>query len=295
MYGDRLILAETLISVLETGSFSETAVKLGVSQSTVSRRIAALEQKLGSTPLFHRGTRWIDATQEAEVYAQDIRNIFGQLEAAEAKVRDKDQEPSGLLRISLPPALGRTKLAAPLGALPQRYPRITLKISLSEDYVDLRDGTIDLAVRIKSIEQTGIAVEKIGESKLGLYASPDYLKTASPLRSITDLSNHNIIGLTSFFEGDVLNLPRQKRKEFADLRPTVLLDDVTAIYEMVKGGYGVGFMPDYLIGDDLKTKKMVLCTDQLGVPAMEIFALFPHGLRKTPRLLAALGTLRQSI
>lgn len=294
MHGDRLILAETLITVLEAGSFTDAAQKLGVSQSTVSRRIAALEEKLGGTPLFHRGTRWIDPTQEAKAYVRDIREVIGHLEAAEAKVRDQDQEPRGTLRISLPPAMGRAKLLAPVARLVQRYPDLSLKIDLSEDYVDLRDGGIDLAVRIRPLEQTGIAVEKIGESRIGLYASTDYLASAPPLDSIVDLSNHQVIGLTSFFEKDMLSLSRKQRRAYSDIRPVILANDLTAIHEMLMDGLGVGFLPQLLIDTDLRRGGLSRCIDSAPIPSIELFALFPYGLRGAPRLEVVLKALHDA-
>lgn len=292
MHGDRLILAETLIVVLETGSFTDAAKKLGVSQSTVSRRIAALEEKLGGTPLFNRGTRWIDPTQEAETYVRDIRNVIGQLEAAEAKIRDLDEEPRGALRISLPPAIGRAKLIVPVARLVERYPALRLKIDLSEDYVDLRDGGIDLAVRIRPIEQTGIAVEKIGESGVGLYASPDYLAGAPALESIEDLVKHRVIGLSSFFERDVLNLARKHRRLYAAIRPSVLANDLTAIRSMLLDGLGVGVLPELVVDADVREGRLAMCISGVPFPVITLYALYPYGLRGAPRLEAVLEVLR---
>ncbi len=277
MHDDRLTLAETLITVFETGSFTDAADKIGVSQSTVSRRIAALEEKLGGTPLFHRGTRWIEATQEAKAYVRDVRDIIGLLEAAEARIRDRDAEPKGLLRVSLPPAIGRAKLLTPLTRLVQRYSQLSLKIDFSEDYVDLRDGSVDLAIRIRALEQTGIAVEKIGESPVGVFASPAYLSSAPPLNSIADLTNHRVIGLTSFFEQDVLSLSRKQKRSYADIRPTILANDLTAIRAMLVDGIGVGFLPDYIVSADLNEGSLSQCAERLPLPPIELFALFPYG------------------
>ncbi|WP_298307798.1 LysR family transcriptional regulator [uncultured Erythrobacter sp.] len=294
MHGDRLLLAETLIAVIEVGSFTDAAAKLGVSQSTVSRRIAALEAKLGGTPLFHRGTRWIEPTQEAEAFVRDIRLIIGQLEAAEARIRDLDEEPTGRLNVSLPPALGRAKLVAPIARLATRHSRLSVKIDLSEDYVDLRDGAIDLAVRIRPLEQTGIAVEKIGESRIGIYASPGYLKTAPKLASVDDLSDHLIIGLTSFFERDMAAMARKHRRAYADIQPTVLVNDFSAIRALLLEDLGVGFLPDYVAQNDVGDNRLVNCIGGLSIPPIEIFALYPHGLRRTARLAAAMEALRNA-
>lgn len=294
MHGDRLILAETLIAVLEAGSFSKAAAKLGVSQSTVSRRIASLEARLGGTSLFIRGTRWIDPTQEAEDYVRDIRGVIGQLDAAEAKVRDVTPEPRGVLRVSLPPAIGRSKFLTPIARLSERCRDLSLKIDFSEDYVDLRDGGIDLAVRIRPLEQTGITVEKIGESRIGLYGTPDYLKTAPALKTLPDLRQHRVIGLTSFFERDLQGLPLKNRRVYADIRPAILANDLMAIRSLVLDGLGVSFMPETIVESDLQNGTVVRCLAPTPLPPISFFALYPHGLRNTPRLTAALAALRDA-
>ncbi len=295
MHGDQLILAETLISVLELGSFTAAAQKLGTSQSTISRRIAALEQKLGGTPLFHRGVRWIEPTQEAKDYVQNIREIIRLLETADSKVRDGDAEPSGVLRLSIPPALGRAKLALPLARLTEQYPKLRLRIDFSEDYVDLRDGTTDLVVRIKPLEQAGISITKIGDSKLGLYASPSYLNTPNPPASMRELTGANIIGLSSFFERDVRNFTGRQKKFFGTLQPKILANDFTAILEMIAGGIGMGFLPDYLASRLVRQGKLVLCPISLNMPMLEIYALYPYSLRDSPRLDCTLKALVKAL
>ncbi len=294
MHSDRLVLAETLIVVLETGSFTDAAKKLDVSQSTVSRRIAALEDQLGGTALFRRGTRWISPTAEAESYVRDVRNIIGQLDAAEAKIHDRELVPKGLLRLSLPPAIGRAKLLAPLAQLTLRYPGLEMKIDLSEEYVDLRENTVDLAVRIHPLEQTGIVVEKIGESRIGTYAAEEYLSSASTLSSHSDLAGHQVIGLTSLFEGGLQDLSRMRRKAFSEIRPSILVNDLDAIRLMLAKGLGVGFLPDHLVEEDLEAGHLVECNVSLPIDAIELFALFPNGLRSSPRVSAALEVLRDA-
>ena len=295
MYGDRLILAETLIVVLEAGSFTDAAEKLGVSQSTVSRRIAALEEKLGGAALFHRGTRWIEPTLEADEYVRDVRSVIGQLEAAEAKIRDLDATPRGLVRLSLPPAIARAKLISSVSHLVERYPELTLRIELSEDYVDLRDGSVDLAVRIRPLQQTGIVNEKIGETPVSLFGSPEYLANAPLLETVADLANHRVIGLASFFERDLLTLSRKKQNEWSNIRPQIIANDLTAIRTMLLDGLGVGLLPELVVDLEVEGGLLTKCSTSTNLPTIELYALYPHGLRRSPRLVAVMESLRAAI
>ena len=212
----------------------------------------------------------------------------------EAKIRDQDQDPQGTLRVSLPPTIGRAKFLGPLSRLVQRYPHLSLKIDFSEDYIDLRDGSFDLAVRIRPLDQTGIAVEKVGHTAVGIYAAPAYLSQAPTLNTLADLPNHRVIGQTSFFERDLHSLSRRQRRAYADVRPQILANDLSAIQAIVADGLGLGFMPETVLEADLKSGALVKCMVDVPLPPIDLFALFPHGLRGAPRLEAALGALRRA-
>ncbi|GAB5482600.1 MAG: LysR family transcriptional regulator [Parasphingorhabdus sp.] len=293
MHNDRLLLGETLLAVLEVGSFSEAAGVLGVGQSTVSRRIAALEQRLGGISLFRRGTRWIEPTLEAEAYAQSVREAFAQLEAAEARIADTSPEPRGVLRISLPPALGRAKFAIPLARLADKHPELSLKLDFSEGYVDLRESQVDIAIRLRSFEQTGLIAEKLGESTIGVFASPGYLAAAgAELKSLANLAHHRIIGLSSFFDDKRPRRPRPGRSAMTTLRPWILSNDLAAIRLMIVEGAGVGFLPDYLVAEDVRIGALIRCGFSPPIEAIEIIAMYPYGLRGSPRIEAALSAIK---
>ncbi len=295
MYADRLLLAETLIMVLETGSFTLAAEKLGISQSTVSRRIAALEVKLGGKPLFHRGTRTINPSENVRSYIKDIQDVLARLDAADAKIHQQDREPTGILRVSIPPSLGRAKLLHPLANLNRAYPKLRIRIDLSEHYIDLRERAFDLVVRIKPTAQTGVDQIKLGESNMRFVGTPSYFKTRTRPGKLSELKNHAIIGRNAQDEDGTLSIGGKRLNIAHNLRPAISASDITAIYELVRADHGISLLPDYLIIDDLAAGLLVRCVSDFAVPPLEIFALHLRDQRNTPNIKAALETLSQAM
>lgn len=291
MYSDRLVLAETLIAVIESGSFSAAAEQLGISQSTVSRRIAKLQRTLGGQPLFRRGSRWIEPTPKTEAYVRDIRQVISHLDAAAARVRQSPDHPSGLLKISLPPALGRARFLQPLAALVRTYRDLRLQIDLSEQYVDMSEGAFDLVVRIKPMQQTGIDQLLIGECAVRFCASPDYLEGAPVPRVLGDLAAHDFIGLPSLNDQGKLSVAGRDFHFSKDTRPRLTVNDFTAIHDLVLAGHGIGILPDYLIETALASGDLVSCLSDVELRPVQIYLLHPRGLQDAPAIKVAIETL----
>lgn len=295
MYADRLLLGETLIAVLDTGSFTAAAGRLRVSQSTVSRRIAALERRLGDKPLLTRNAKWIAPTEAAEAYVRDVRLILAQLDAADAAAHDARGEPAGLIRLSLPPALSRAKLLQPLADLQKRYPRLRLNLDLSESYVDLRDGAFDLLVRIKPLEQTGVEQVKLAVSPVICCASRSYVAAHGAPRTIADLCAHAIIGVSWRDSAATLATDSGLKAMIRKASPAIVTNDVGAAHELVRRGYGVGAMPRYLVEDDLESGRLIHCLTDLIVEPLGVYALFPRSIRDSPRVRAVLEALTTAL
>ena len=293
MHSDRLLLAETLIAVLEAGSFTAAATRLRVSQSTVSRRIAMLERRLGGKPLLIRNAKWIAPTDAAEAYVRDVRLILAQLDAADAAAQETFGEPAGRVRLSLPPALSRAKLVGPLAELQRRNPKLRLSLDHSEQYVDLRDGAYDLLVRIRPLEQTGVEQVRLASSPLIGCATSAYLAQRGTPQSLAELSAHSVIGVASR-DGGGLTDPRF-RSALNDIAPMIETNDVAAAAEMVRMGYGVGILPRYLVEEDLTGGRLLPCLRAVEAQPLNIFALYPRSIREAPRIRAVLKTLKAAL
>ncbi len=162
--------------VIEAGSFSRAAERTGLPKSTLSRRITALETKLGER-LLTRSTRRLAITEFGERILDHARRLLEETEAASAMALHRQDTPRGVLRVSLPPDFGELDLTPMLLQFAADYPEVRLELDLSPRRVDLLAERFDLAVRIATRlpDDATLVARKLCHLQNGLYASPAYL------------------------------------------------------------------------------------------------------------------------
>ncbi|HJV94295.1 MAG TPA: LysR family transcriptional regulator [Azonexus sp.] len=180
--------------IMEAGSFSKAAERTGLPKSTLSRRITALEAKLGER-LLTRSTRRLAITEFGERILDHAKRLLEETEAASAMALHRQGTPRGVLRVSMPPDFRELDLTPLLLQYAASYPEVRLELDLSPRRVDLLAERFDLAVRAASrLPDDGTLVaRKLCEMANGLYASPAYLKRYGIPSSPPDLLDH--IGL----------------------------------------------------------------------------------------------------
>ena len=147
--------------VAEAGSFSAVARETAMSQSSVSKHIAALEERLG-TKLLNRSTRQLNLTEAGKEYYHYCVRILNDFQEAEASVGKGKIKPTGTLRISTSAAFGRICLLPYLGEFFEAYPDIDVDLMFDDDYIDLVKEGIDLAIRIGPLADSTLIARKIG-------------------------------------------------------------------------------------------------------------------------------------
>src|SRR5919198_26327 len=178
--------------VVENGSFSAAAHRLGISKSAVSAHVQRLEERLG-TRLLNRTTRHLSVTEAGAAYYRHCACILAEAEAAEQAATALQREPRGTLRISAPDSFGCMHVAPAVPAFLKRYPDLAIDISLSPAYVNLVDERLDLAIRIGVLEDSPLVVRKLAPSRLVLCAAPAYLRQYGAPRAPDELAKHNCL------------------------------------------------------------------------------------------------------
>jgi len=188
---DLLIFAR----VAELGSFSRAADRLGLPKSTVSRRLAALEQRMGERLLL-RTTRRQALTEFGLQLLEHARQVVAEMDAVSALREQRQAMPSGRLRVSMPSDFANLLLADSLAAFMALHPAISLELDLSPRRVDLLGEGFDVAVRMGDLPDDALLVaSKLAVFSEGLFAAPDYLAEHGDPQSPDDLTRHTAVRL----------------------------------------------------------------------------------------------------
>ncbi|MBY0242820.1 MAG: LysR family transcriptional regulator [Burkholderiaceae bacterium] len=180
------------VEVVKAKSFRRAGEAIGMPIATVSRRISGLEQAIGLR-LLHRTTRRIEMTEAGLLYYERCRRIVEEARLAHQQLGELLEQPSGLLRVSLPVDFATIFLAPHLGAFAQRYPGIRFELDLTPRKVDLVAEPYDLAIRMGDLPDSTLIARKLADLPRHLYASPGYLAKAGTPRHPDDLASHECL------------------------------------------------------------------------------------------------------
>lgn len=183
------------VRVAETRSFKEAARQLRVSQSHVSKRIAQLEQQLG-TALIYRSSRSISLTAPGETLLDHCRLICDLAREAKTAVEELSGSPTGRLRLSVPTCIGAALLPRLIDEFAVRHPAVEIEAHSSEAFVDIVAGSYDVVIRVaQKLTDSNLTAQRLGTSPLVLAASPEYLDKHGTPSHVRALSKHSCLGL----------------------------------------------------------------------------------------------------
>ena len=207
--GHLLASMQAFISVVESGSFSESARRLGLSQPSVSRQVNALEAQLG-VRLLQRTTRSLSLTEAGQIYYDKARLIQRAVTEASQAISGFKDSPSGLLRISAPHTWTEAKIAPHLGEFLSLYPEIRLDLRCNDSIQDMVEERLDLVIRVGRATDSSYIAIPFSKFKIVLCASAEYLNKNGQPKTLADLNNHNFIIFDKFdkffFAIDINNL-----------------------------------------------------------------------------------------
>jgi DNA-binding transcriptional LysR family regulator len=278
--------------IVARGSLSAAARDLRLPPSTVSRKLAALEQRLG-VRLLERTTRRLRLTEAGAAYYERCALIASQAEDADEAVRAHARAPRGTLRMSAPPMLGALFLGVPLSRYLDRYPGMRVEVVLGERPVDLAAESFDLAIRLAAaIDTASYVVRKLGTSTPVLCASPLYVKKHGTPASLADIPRHTLISIAprqpeitwSFADeaANIVSLP---------VTPRVHVNNTWLMREMCLQGAGIAMLPWFLVARDLQENTLIRLLPDMAPRPLDVCVIMPRGSPATPKVRAFLDIL----
>jgi DNA-binding transcriptional LysR family regulator len=276
---------KTFHAAAETGSLTAAADKVGLSQSAVSRQIAALEDDLG-VPLFHRHARGLILTGPGKVLQSSTGQMATIAAVAESNLKDARDRPQGELVVTAPVGFGATWLAPRLGGFMDAYPDVSLRLLLDDRELDLTTLEAECAIRLWEATHADLVQRKLLSVTSALYASPDYISRHGLPRTPEDLDRHRIIayGARSGDPMKVLDFSLTLGREEGKPRTAHLaINNINAVVKAVGAGTGVGGLPDYLARREPSLQRVL--PDHPG-PNLDVFFIYPSDLRRSKRIAA---------
>jgi DNA-binding transcriptional LysR family regulator len=279
---------ETLVAVVEAGTFNAAGQRLGVAKSVVSRRVSQLERRLGSR-LLHRTTRRLTLTDAGRNFYQRAVQILAELDEAEQSVATETTELRGAIKLAAPLTFGLRHLSGAITGFLETHPAIELKLDLNDRNINLVEEGFDLAVRIGELQDSTLVARRLGISRAVTCASRVYLERYGEPAHPGDLRRH--IGL----QYSNISYRQQWRFEtpeggtvFAQPQIRIRANNGEALACAAVAGLGITTGPTFILGDYIRESSLVGILKDYRRPTVGIYALYPPG-RMLPRRIQVLA------
>ncbi|BBM64762.1 LysR family transcriptional regulator [Vibrio alfacsensis] len=254
-YDVSLLEIKLFLMTTQFGNFSEVARRQDMTPSSVSRKMAQLEEKVG-TKLLHRHTRSISLTDEGVAFNKQCTDIINQYERVVEHIEQRANTPRGTVKISAPVAFGRLHIAPYLPELLERYPLLKVEIQQTDAFVDPAAESIDLMIRIGVPQDSSLRMKRFAKQRYIMAASPSYLKSYGIPSKPEELEQHNCLvfkgtsGLQRWFVG-------KDKLEPYEVSGSLYSNNAETLVASAVGGSGIVVFPTWLIGEELKSGKLV--------------------------------------
>ncbi|WP_428623508.1 LysR family transcriptional regulator [Sedimenticola sp.] len=280
------------VKVVESGNFTAAAANLGMPKSTVSRKISQLETRLG-TRLLQRTTRRVRTTELGALYYERCARLVSEAEEAERAISQCQEQPRGLLRVTMPVDIGISIMPAILREFLHQYPEITLQVDVSDRYVDLVGEGFDMAIRAGVLQDSTLVAHRLYTSRMLICATPDYfIRHGKPLVP-ADLRQHDCIVFNPSRGSESLKFKGPKGEETVEVGGRLSINNLSAIRGACLTGEAIGMLPEVQCQDLIATGQLVSVLDDWLVNAGGIYAVYPSPRHLTPKVRSFIAFLDQ--
>lgn len=285
---------EIFYYVAEFKSFSKAAARLKVSKSFVSKKIFKLERDL-KINLISRSTRKFTMTEAGESFYRYCANIVHEGHEAYAMIHELQGKPSGILKISMPPALGLNLISPMLSKFLSRYPDVTLDIELENRLVDLLEEGYDLVLRSAILESSNLIARKIFSIKNIICATEKYIQTHGKLNTPNELEKHNCATYSHSKNSEHITLIKNNNEEIVRVKCNFTSNHLDLIKQMVLNNFCVAILPEFMVQNELKIGKVKSYLTSYHLPENSLYAVYPVRKFMLPKLKFFLDMLKKHL
>lgn len=273
---DRLESDRMFVAVMEAGSFTAAAGRLGTSSGQASKLVSRLESELG-VRLLSRTTRAVSPTEAGQAYFDRLRPLLEEFDNLDAAVRDASHAPRGRLRLTAPLTFGTMEIAPALNEFASAFPEIELDVSFSDRVVNLVDEGFDLAVRVGRPSDSSMIARKLCDVRIVVIGSPAYLERLGEPETHDALSRFDCIIDTNFKE--------PSRWPFRDAEGNsvsvhvdgrIRYSNAEACLNAAVAGLGLACVPGFIAGEALRSGQVRQVLKAFETEPYAVHALYPH-------------------
>ncbi len=287
---DRLLTLEMFVAVASEGGFAAAARKLGSSPPAVTRGIAALEARLG-TSLFHRSTRAVALTDAGAAFLDQARRILADLAGAERELRGAEAEPRGQLHLTAPVMFGRLHVLPVVSALMAQHRDLAVRMMLIDRNVRIVEEGVDVAVRIGPLADSSLKAARIGGVHQMLVASPAYLARRGAPTRVADLAGHDLIGAMGPRATTEWQLASTRWR--LDPRPRLVMNTVDGLLAAAEAGQGIANLLSYQVADALDAGRLIALLRDEQPPVLPVHLLFEPSRAGLPAVRLFIAAMKQ--
>jgi DNA-binding transcriptional LysR family regulator len=262
-------------AVIEQSSFSGAAKKLGITKSAVSKRITRLEAQLG-VKLLHRSTRKLSLTEAGARYYEYAVQALRAAQEAENAATELQQVPKGILRVSTPMSFGRLHVASIISEFLKQFPQIELHMNMSDTWIDVIAEGFDIVLRAGTLTDSSLVAKKLTPLHSVLCASAEYIKEYGTAKTPQELIHHNCILYTYHTVINEWTFIKNDEEQTVRISGNYQVNNSEALRESLIRGLGIGRLPTFIAGNDIKTGKLVAVLKEYKMPHKDLYAVFPE-------------------
>ncbi|BAZ11627.1 transcriptional regulator LysR family protein [Calothrix sp. NIES-4071] len=272
---DRIECMKSFARTVETGSFSAVAREMETTQPTISKQIAALEEFL-DVQLLTRSTRSLRLTEEGERFYEHCQRVLEAIAEAEASVGLR-VNPSGTLRVNCPVSFGQLMVMPHIKTFLELYPDIKVDLTMTDQFIDLVEDGVDVAIRIGNVEDTSLITHRIGVTRRITVGAASYFDRAGEPQTPNDLISHNCIVYTRLTTGNEWHFQGKEGTIKVKVNGNFRVNNSAGIREAVLSGLGIAVSPVWLFGDLVNTNALKVVLKDYQPTTLPIFAVYRRG------------------
>jgi DNA-binding transcriptional LysR family regulator len=270
---DKLDAMSAFAKVVAAGGYAEAARRLGLTRSAVSKAVMELEQLLGAR-LLDRTTRRVTPTEVGLAYYERCVSILAEIEETELQVSRLHDEPKGVLKINAPMSFGTLYLGAAVAEFMARYTDLRIELLLNDRYIDPLEEGVDVTVRIGELPDSSLIARRLAPARRVLAASPEYLAQNGVPRSAEDLAAHRCLAYGQMAAVHRWTLQHGDKTFSVPITSSLCSNNGDVLRAAALKGNGITNLPTFIVGPDIKSKRLKLVLPDTPPTELGIYALY---------------------